>query len=85
MMGEAICSLLGDSRRMAKMGREPRQFVSRQLMLTEALPAVMARRRLHLSNLMRNNYDRRIDGLHRFHKENIDRLRAHRTAGGFTS
>ena len=45
----------------------------------ETLPAVLARRRLHLHNLTRNNYDRHIDGLQRFYRERIDREKARRT------
>lgn len=44
----------------------------------ETLPAVLARRRLHLHNLTRNNYDRHIDGLQRFYKERMARERAKR-------
>lgn len=42
----------------------------------ETIRAVLARRRLHHSNLTRNNYVDHIDGLQRFYKEKIDRLRA---------
>lgn len=42
----------------------------------ETMPAVLARRRLHLSNLTRSNYDHHIDGLQQFFKERIDRRRA---------
>lgn len=42
----------------------------------ETLRAVLARRRLHQSNLTRNNYVGHIDGLQHFYKEKIDRLRA---------
>lgn len=42
----------------------------------ETMPAVLARRRLHPNNLTRNNYGDHIDGLQRFYKEKIDRLRA---------
>ncbi len=45
-------------------------------MPVETIPAVLARRRLHLHNLTRNNYDRHIDGLQRFYKERIARQRA---------
>lgn len=46
----------------------------------ETLPAVLARRRLHLHNLTRNNYDRHIDGLQRFYKERIARERNRRAS-----
>jgi len=42
----------------------------------ETMRAVLARRRLHRSNLTRSNYGRHIDGLQRFYKEKIDRLRS---------
>jgi glycosyltransferase involved in cell wall biosynthesis len=42
----------------------------------ETMPAVLARRRLHQSNLTRNNYDDHLDGLKRFYKEKIERRRA---------
>jgi glycosyltransferase involved in cell wall biosynthesis len=45
-------------------------------MPVETMPAVLARRRLHRHNLTRNNYGDHIDGLQRFYKEKIDRLRA---------
>jgi glycosyltransferase involved in cell wall biosynthesis len=47
----------------------------------ETMRAVLARRRLHASNLTRNNYDHHIDGLQRFYKEKIDRLRTRGRAG----
>jgi glycosyltransferase involved in cell wall biosynthesis len=47
----------------------------------ETMPAVLARRRLHAHNLTRSNYDNHIDGLQRFYKEKIDRLRAQGKAG----
>jgi glycosyltransferase involved in cell wall biosynthesis len=46
----------------------------------ETMRIVLARRRLHQSNLTLNNYDQHIDGLNRFYKEKIARLRAERSA-----
>jgi len=47
-------------------------------MPVETMPAVLARRRLHLHNLTRNNYEDHIDGLQRFYKERMARQRARR-------
>ncbi len=47
----------------------------------ETMRAVLARRRLHQTNLTRSNYVDHIDGLQRFYKEKIDRLRAQERAG----
>jgi len=52
-------------------------------MPAETMPAVLAKRRLHHANLTRNNYDGHIDGLHRFYKEKMARLRAQRNVGRF--
>jgi glycosyltransferase involved in cell wall biosynthesis len=48
----------------------------------ETMRAVLARRRLHPNNLTRNNYDEHIDGLQRFYKEKIHRLRVRGTSDG---
>lgn len=41
----------------------------------ETMRVVLARRRLHVNNLTLNNYDQHIDGLNRFYKEKMARLR----------
>jgi glycosyltransferase involved in cell wall biosynthesis len=51
----------------------------------ETMQVVLARRRLHRNNLTRNNYGDHIDGLQRFYKEKIDRLRAQGNGGGSPS
>lgn len=45
-------------------------------MPVEIMPSVLARRRLHATNLTRSNYDDHIDGLHRFFKQRMARQRA---------
>ena len=47
----------------------------------ETIHAVLARRRLHHTNLTRNNYDNHIDGLQRFYKERMARHRAQGNVG----
>jgi len=47
----------------------------------ETMRVVLARRRLHQSNLTRNNYDDHMEGLSRFYKEKIARLREQGSVG----
>lgn len=51
----------------------------------ETIPAVLARRRLHQTNLTRTHYDHHIEGIQHFVKERIARLRERGGVGGFGS